>query len=173
MIKNAMNNKSLVSRFVEFQVSGPDSSRRRDRGVALVVTLLLLSMTAALGLVMFLSGSSDMLINAYYRNFRGSFYAADSGLNIARVQLVNQVISQVPATFAVPPIVDPNLVAATASTYVNTQYGGGYVALGAGQAASSWPASFKISTLTFTLAPGSPTVTSRNAANTPTGYSYI
>ncbi len=80
---------------------------RDERGIALVITLLLISMTTALGLVMYLSVSSDMFINGYYRNFRGAFYAADSGLNIARAQLVNQVLAQVPTTFAVPPLADP------------------------------------------------------------------
>ncbi|HYR82918.1 MAG TPA: hypothetical protein VE422_02450 [Terriglobia bacterium] len=145
---------------------------RNDRGIALVITLLLLSLTTALGLVMYLSVSSDLFINGYYRNFRGGFYAADSGLNIARAQLTNQVVLQVPSTFATPPLADPNLVAATATTFLTTQYTN-YTSLKTGQAAASWPESFKVSNVTFTLATGSPTVTSRDASNNPTGYSYV
>ena len=155
-----MNNKSFRT------------SHQNERGVALVITLLLLSLTTALGLVMYLSVSSDLFITGYYRNFRGGFYAADSGLNVARAQLTNQVILQVPSTFAVPPLADPNLVASTATTFLSTQYTN-YTSLRAGYAASSWPESFKLSNATFTLATGSPTVTSRDASNNPTGYSYV
>jgi len=155
-----MNNKSFLT------------SHQNERGVALVITLLLLSLTTALGLVMYLSVSSDLFITGYYRNFRGGFYAADSGLNVARAQLTNQVVLQVPSTFATPPLADPNLVASTATTFLTNQYTN-YTSLRAGQAASSWPESFKISSATFTLATGSPTVTSRDASNNPTGYSYV
>ena len=31
---------------------------------------------------MFLLVFSDTMINGYYRNYRGSFYAADSGVNV-------------------------------------------------------------------------------------------
>ena len=84
--------------------AGRDKERRRifqqpagDRGFALVFTLLLLGMMSLIALAMVLSSSSDMLINGYYRNARGSFYAADSGLNIARQQLLDQIIAQVPS----------------------------------------------------------------------------
>jgi Tfp pilus assembly protein PilX len=143
-----------------------------ERGVALAITLLLLSLTTAFGVIMYYSVNSDLYVNSYYRNFRGAFYASDSGLNIARVQLKNQVVSQVPATFATPPIANPTNVATTATTYINTQYGN-FVSLNAGQSAGSWQESFKISNVTLTLAAGSPTVTSRDTSNNPTGYSYI
>src|SRR6266704_5921516 len=60
---------------------------QHERGVALITTLLLLMLLSALTLAMAWSARSDMLINGYYRNFRGSFYAADSGLNIMRQAL--------------------------------------------------------------------------------------
>lgn len=143
-----------------------------ERGVALAITLLLLSLTTAFGVVMYYSVNSDLYVNSYYRNFRGAFYASDSGLNIARVQLQNQVVSQVPNTFATPPLANPTNVATTATTYINTQYGN-YLSLNAGQSAGSWQESFKISNVTLALAAGSPTVTSRDSSNNPTGYSYI
>src|SRR5215831_3827701 len=62
--------------------------RRKERGVALITTLLLLMLLTALIVAMAWSSRSDMLINGYYRNFRGSFYAADSGVNIVRQSII-------------------------------------------------------------------------------------
>jgi Tfp pilus assembly protein PilX len=145
---------------------------RDERGIALVIMLIILSLTTALGLAMYVTANSDLVINGYYRNFHGAFYAADSGLNIARAQLLNQLVVSVPATFAVPPIANPTTVGTNASTYVTTNYGN-FVSLNASQAANSWKEQFKITGVTFSLAPGSPTVTTRDASNNPTGYSYI
>ena len=66
---------------------------RDEQGIALFISLMLLALMSVMSLIMVLTVSPDMLINGYYGNFRGSFYAADSGLNIARQQLVNQVTS--------------------------------------------------------------------------------
>src|SRR5436853_1946283 len=143
-----------------------------ERGVALVIMLVILSLTIALGLAMYVSANSDLLINGFYRNFHGSFYAADSGLNIARAQLLNQLVGSVPGTFAVPPIANPTTVATNANNYITTNYGNS-VSLNASQAANSWKEQFKITNVTFSLAPGSPTVTTRDTSNNPTGYSYI
>src|ERR1700686_1588882 len=74
--------------------------RQRQHGVALVTTLLLLLLLTAMSLTMVLSVSSDMLINGYYRNYRSSFYAADSGLNIARQAMVSTILAAVPPTFS-------------------------------------------------------------------------
>jgi Tfp pilus assembly protein PilX len=143
-----------------------------ERGVALVIMLLILSMTTALGLAMYVSTNSDLLINGYYRNFQGSFYAADSGLNIGRAQLLNQLVAAVPATFAVPPIANPTTVATNAASYISTNYGN-WASLNASQAANSWKEQFEITNVTFSLAAGSPTVTTRDGSGNPTGYSYI
>ena len=91
-----------------------------ERGVALVIMLVILSLTIALGLAMYVSANSDLLINGFYRNFHGSFYAADSGLNVARAQLLNQLVGSVPGTFAVPPIANPATVATNALNSVTT-----------------------------------------------------
>src|SRR5882724_7530268 len=66
---------------------------RNERGIALITTLLLLMLLSALTLAMAWSARSDMMINGYYRNFRGSFYAADSGLNIMRQGLNDEFIA--------------------------------------------------------------------------------
>src|SRR5882762_143709 len=67
-----------------------------EQGAALVTTLMLLLLLTAMSLTMVLSVSSDMLINGYYRNYRSSFYAADSGLNISRQSMVSQILAAVP-----------------------------------------------------------------------------
>jgi len=146
-----------------------------DRGFALVFTLLLLSMMSLIALAMVLSSSSDMLINGYYRNARGSFYAADSGLNIARQQLLDQIIAQVPATFTTNPI--PTNAAATALSTVLNMYASP-TSLNAGQAGNSWAEKFVIPNTNtcpagFSIAPNSPTPTSYDSNNNPNGYQYI
>jgi Tfp pilus assembly protein PilX len=146
--------------------------REGEKGIALVIILLLIGATTALGLLMYLSVNSDLQIGGYYRNFRSSFYSADSGLNIARAQLVNQVMASVPGTFAVPPIPNPTAVAANAQSYLTAQYAN-YASLNTGLAANSRSESFKVTNVSFLLAPGSPTVTARDSSSNPTGYSYI
>jgi Tfp pilus assembly protein PilX len=151
-----------------------------ERGIALVITLILLSLMSILGLAMVLSMSADMLINGYYRNYRGAFYAADSGLTIARQQLINQTSVSFPTTpvtgWTSPPVI--GTVAATAAlAYVTANYGSSFLSLNSGQGASSWAGSFEIAssgtcTNSFALAPNSPTVTSTNNGQS-TGYQYI
>jgi hypothetical protein len=53
-------------------------------------------MLVAISLTLVLSVSSDMLINGYYRNYRGSFYASDSGLNVARQAMINGILAAAP-----------------------------------------------------------------------------
>lgn len=80
------------------RVAIPRAEGRMDnRGVALVLTLLLLFLMSVLGLAAVLSSSSDLLINGYYSNYRASFYAADSGLNIARQSMEAYLAGIVPA----------------------------------------------------------------------------
>jgi Tfp pilus assembly protein PilX len=145
-----------------------------DRGFALVFTLLVLGMMSLIALAMVLSSSSDMMINGYYRNARGSFYAADSGLSIARQQLLDQTIAQVPPAFG--PIATN--AAATALNTVTTMYSSS-TSLNAGQAGNSWTESFVILNTTacpttFSIAPNQPTITATSSTTgLPTGYQYI
>src|SRR5262245_24379836 len=113
------------------------TSERSEAGMALLTTILVMTMTTGLGIIMYLSVNSDLLINGYYSNFRSAFYAADSGLNIARAELVNQITSAVPAAFAIPPIANPANLAAATQTYITNTYGN-TTALNSGQAANSW-----------------------------------
>jgi Tfp pilus assembly protein PilX len=61
----------------------------RSRGVALVTTLILLALLGALSVAISLLVSSDSMINGYYRNYRGSFYAADSGATVVIESMKN------------------------------------------------------------------------------------
>lgn len=85
-----MNSKFRIRNLVTAAATTP-ARFRRQRGIALFITLMLLSIVSLLGLAMMLSVNSDMLINGYYGNFRSSFYAADSGLSIARQSLLNNI----------------------------------------------------------------------------------
>jgi Tfp pilus assembly protein PilX len=165
--------------------AGPSAD---ERGIALVMTLILLVLMSVLGLAMVLSMSSDMLINGYYRNYRGAFYAADSGLNIARQQLGNQTVLAFPLTpvtgWTAPPLADPST---TVSSYITTHYGASFTPLtgsSSGQAANSWSGSFEVVSNSkcwpnaspvpsvLSLA-GTPTVTSTNSLGQNTGYQYV
>jgi Tfp pilus assembly protein PilX len=131
-----------------------------------------------LSLAMVLSVRSDMLINGYYRNFRGSFYAADSGLNAARMYMQNQLVAAIPASFGVTQQPIPNGTDATIQTNLNTTFGNSYQTFtGQGSAANSWPGKYKV-TGTFALAPNGCTVlggggTCSAPTGAVTGYKYI
>ena len=122
-------------------------ARQNERGVALITTLLLLMLLTGLTLAMAWSSRSDMLINGYYRNFRGSFYAADSGINIMRQALTPAFE---PGGAAYPTSItvgsnplDPIKVAASVKSALEAAYGTGKVTgNGTGNAANSWPGSY-------------------------------
>jgi Tfp pilus assembly protein PilX len=156
-------------------------SRRRqpgnsERGVALITTLLLLMLLTGLSLAMVFSVRSDMLINGYYRNFRGSFYAADSGLNAARTAMVDGVVAAIPASFGITQQPIPVGTDGNIQTNINTTYGQSYTTFtGSGQSASSWPGSYKV-TGTFALANCSVLGGAGTCAaptGPVTGYTYI
>jgi hypothetical protein len=153
----------------------PAAARERinDQGVALVITLLLLFLLSVVGLAAVLTSSSDLMINGYYRNFRGSFYAGDSGLNIARQAIFNYFNdpSNLPSgsSFSSPP--SAATWAANAQTYINANFGNSYSLNSYGQASGSWAGSFKI---TATVTPGSgaqPSSTTDSHGNI-TAYTY-
>jgi len=141
-------------------------------------------MMSLIALAMVLSSSSDMLINGYYRNARGSFYAADSGLSIARQQLESQILTYVPPTFtANPPLpaqVDGEPLDAKVCSTVLNMYASP-TSLNAGQGTNSWAESFVIpntaccgpacATPMFALAPNSPTT--QYSGNSLVGSTYI
>jgi Tfp pilus assembly protein PilX len=153
----------------------------RQQGMALVTTLLLLTLLSAVTLGMVLAASSDELINGYYRNMRGSFYAADSGLNIVRQDMLNQLVASVPSTLP-NPTVEPisDSAAGGIVSSINSSYGSSNTSLNSGQAAGSWPAGYKITAVNLSEAnctPSGPDVpTGTTVCPPPTGsathYTY-
>jgi Tfp pilus assembly protein PilX len=147
-------------------VASPRASEEIDnRGVALVITLLLLFLMSVLGLAAVLSTSSDLMINGYYGNTRASFYAADAGLNIARQAMETEVNGLVPTTWnsaswnqcgtgtSAGPLAtgsagttgsSANSMLGAITKYANTTYLSGSKATTPGAAANSWPESFTI-----------------------------
>ena len=164
-----------------------------EQGIALFISLMLLALMSVMSLIMVLTVSPDMLINGYYGNFRGSFYAADSGLNIARQQLINQVTGSTYVNMA--PCIGWGPGAATGCTSAPLDYStgsggtagqviaallssssGGYGSFtslnGGSYATASWPGSFQLVNTTIcpsTFAPASaPTVTGTLTCSTST-----
>lgn len=134
----------------------PKNSRVRgngSRGVALITTMLLLTVMIAMTLAMVIALTSDTLITGYYKTYRSSFYAGDSGVNIVRQYMLNQLVSNatvaVGTTFA--PTSPPPLSATDASsTLTNTlnlyksTASASNRKINTGQGANSWPGSFYI-----------------------------
>lgn len=155
---------------------------RDERGMALLLTLLLLTVMSAVVLGMIFSVGSELMVNGYYNNYRGSFYAADSGLNIARQQMVNQIMAAVPGTFPTYPTQPiPSGTDASVQSSILSTYGSGTTSLNSGDAAQSWEGKFQIMNTStcptnLAIASGSPTVTAMNNNNnpaTPSAYQYI
>jgi hypothetical protein len=117
------------------------SSRQRQRGVALITTLLLLLLLTAISLTMVLSVSSDMLINGYYRDYRGSFYASDGGVNVARQAMINGILNAAPVgafpvgVQPIPPATPGNVAANVIALY------GAPTTI---NSAGSWPEKFQL-----------------------------
>ncbi len=174
---------------------------RGEQGIALFISLMLLALMSVMSLIMVLTVSPDMLINGYYGNFRGSFYAADSGLNIARQQLINQITSS--TYVSATPCVGWGTGAASGCTSAPLDYStgssgaagtaiaallstssggyGSFTSLNSGSyATTSWPGSFQLVNTTScpsTFAPASaPTVTQTttlpNGTVLNSGYKY-
>src|SRR5580704_3589916 len=103
------------------------SSRwQNQQGITLVTTLLLLVLLMGMSLTMVLAVSSESLINGYYGRYRGSFYAADSGVAAARQQLMNLLGANVTPGFnaAASPIAAPATAGANAATAMKGAYSG-------------------------------------------------
>src|SRR3972149_1628205 len=129
----------------------------RERGIALVTTLLMLTLLSAVTVGMVLAASSDELINSYYRNMRSSFYAADSGLNIVRQSILNQLTATVPTTMANPAVQPiPSGTDATLESSILSTYGSN-TSLNSGQAANSWPSGYAVTAVDLALANCLPT----------------
>ncbi len=133
----------------------PSQGRLNNQGVALIMTLLLLFLLSVIGLAAVMSSSSDLMINGYYKNYRGSFYAADSGLNVARQEIYNYFQNNSPASWPATQSAATAAGTTLATTAASTLNGASYSLNNYGQAGSSVPASFKISNVS--IVPGSVT----------------
>ena len=145
------------------------NSNERNRGVALITALLMLSLFTVMTLSMVIATTSDTLIDGYYRNARGSFYAADSGLNAARQYLVNQFAASVPnpyTTFSTTVPISAGTETTILSGLNNTSTGFGAYQSIVGSQASSWPGKFMVDSANTTL--GAPTCTISYTSNTGT-----
>jgi len=185
-----MTNQSspFRTRITRARKFGPAARRAgNESGIALLTTLMLLILVSILGLAMAVTTNSDMMINSYYGSYRGSFYAADSGLNIARAQLVNNLAGQVVMTPCTGWVTGspasgctsapmPTTAAGTTLTYLTTTYGS-FTSLNSGQATNSWAGNFVIANNgscanSVALAAGYPTTT-QNAQGQNNSYTYV
>jgi len=128
---------------------------REQSGVALLTALLLLILLSILGLAMAVTTNSDMMINGYYGSYRGSFYAADSGLNIARATMSSQIQNQVnthpcvgwgsTSTDSQCQSATGPLNGGTAASYAQTNVpSSSFSTLNSGQAANAWPENYMV-----------------------------
>jgi hypothetical protein len=160
---------------------------QNSRGVALITTLILLSLFLVMTLAMVIATSSDTLINGYYRNFRGSFYAADSGITTVRQYMLSQLVAAIPPTFTLAS--GAPIPAGTETTVLNgvnnTSTGFGSYQSITGSQTASWVGTFKVDSTNTTLsaptclatytgntAPLPTCTTAGSAADTVTGYQY-
>jgi len=116
----------------------------QSRGVALITTLILLGLLGAASLAITLLVSSDTMINGYYRNYRGSFYAAESGANIVVETAKNAILA------AANPLSNPPLPAggSTPSSVTSSysQYTTSYYSVGD---SGSWNGKFELVSMTL------------------------
>jgi Tfp pilus assembly protein PilX len=157
-----------------------------ESGMALITVLFLTILMTILGLTMVVSVNSDMMINGYYGNERASYYAADSGINIARQYVINQLYSSVAQTSclgwganAVAGCTAPPLNATTAATAalnsLQSAYAGGFAALNTSTASGSWPSSFMLysnASCTTSVTPSGTTSTFANVNGSSLITSY-
>jgi hypothetical protein len=130
-------------------------SRQGNRGIALIMTLLLLSLFTVMTLSMVIATTSDTLIDGYYRNARGSFYGADSGVNAVRQALLNDLYNNnLPAGY-VPSHGAPSLTIGSAfPSDITSAFGSSYTSiLGSPSSSSSasWPGTFELNTSSSSL----------------------
>jgi Tfp pilus assembly protein PilX len=130
---------------------------RNEKGITLVTTLLLLLLLIGMSLTMVLAVSSESLINGFYGRYRGSFYAADSGVAAGRQQLMNLLGANVTPGFnaAASPIAAPATAGANAATAMKGAYSG-YTNV---NSSGSWQERFLVSQAYVATTPNTPAPT--------------
>lgn len=115
---------------------------QNQQGITLVTTLLLLLLLMGMSLTMVLAVSSESLINGFYGRYRGSFYAADSGVAAARQQIMNSLTSAITIPFnpATSPIANPTTAGSNAQNVITSAFGNFTIV----NSANSWQERFEI-----------------------------
>ncbi len=161
--------------FVGTRVSQRPRTRKspNERGVALITALLLLMLLTGLSLAMVLTINSEMLVNGYYQNFRGSFYSADSGLAIVRQDMENQMAAKIETISAsTAPYSDPNATATAVLSALKSSWANPSNPHSISISGSA-PASFYIDPNSFTFSPSGTVVPTGNpATGTVTSWAY-
>ena len=143
------------------------SSRwQNQRGITLVTTLLLLLLLMGMSLTMVLAVSSESLINGYYGRYRGSFYAADSGVTAARQQMIASLTSAIHIPFT--PTVAPIASTTTAGTNAQTAITGAFGGFTTVNTANSWQERFEVTNVVVATPPTTPAA-SCSVQGGPTG----
>lgn len=146
------NIKSITLGFGRFQLKNENQKaaaanrtnrRPAPRGIALIFTILILTLLMVLSLGMVLALSSQTFIGGYYRNFRGAFYAADSGVNTIRQFMVNGILSAVPGTITLGSVPLLSSGATTIASNASSAYGL-WTTINSGQGGTSWPGQFEV-----------------------------
>jgi hypothetical protein len=133
-MKSRTSNYSSIS---GRQIPGLVRMRRSStRGIALIITLILLLLLSAASVAIVLLVSSDTMINGFYRNYRGSFYASDSGINVVVESMKNSLITAGNAA-GNPPFVSGAVPASVTNSY--TPYQNNFYTFGD---ANSWNGKF-------------------------------
>jgi Tfp pilus assembly protein PilX len=164
-----------------FSKTARSSRWHKQQGITLVTTLLLLMLLMGMSLTMVLAVSSESLINGYYGRYRGSFYAADSGVAAARQQMINNLKNAIALPFnpAAAPIASTTTAAANATGAVTGAFGN-YTNV---NTANSWQERFKVTSATVPaanitcqvvggLTGATCAAPTQNVANPITGYVY-
>jgi len=158
-------------------------ARRRERegGIALIITLMLLTMLMALSVVMAIAVGSQTFIAGYYKNYRSAFYAADSGVNVMRQAIINDIESAIPSTITTGTAPLSTTEAATVLSSIQSTYAGWTTVNSTG----SWPEQFELSSGTASLSQSSCSVTWTGSgsgytctslppsSDTITGFTYV
>src|SRR4051812_31633222 len=87
------------------------SSRKRQRGIALLVTLFALMLLSAIGLAMMYATNTEVMINANFRDKQSAQYGSMSGVQEARdrIQPVN-VVAPIVAPTGLPVTTAANVI---------------------------------------------------------------
>ena len=150
-------------------------SYRGNRGIALVTTLLVLALMTVMSLGIVIALTSQTLIGGFYRNFRGSFYAADFRIKCSPPTVGQPAYRGRASTFL--PIANAGgILPASILANLTTSYGSSS-ALNGGAGANSWKESFTIPAgaagATLSLGPGvNPLIGLDPTTGLPVSYLY-